>query len=162
MSGSSYKAKVNDHKEFSLQKDQIRELDVTETDTDSYHILCDGKSYLATVINEDFNNRFYEVRIGSNTYNVDIETGLDELIQNMGYQLQSAEAVNTIQAPMPGIILDVRVSQGDTVNKGDTLLILEAMKMENVIVSPKDGVVKNIAAETGQTVDKNKLLIELE
>jgi biotin carboxyl carrier protein len=80
----------------------------------------------------------------------------------MGYRLGSAQAENTVKAPMPGIILEVRVSTGDAVKKGDTLLILEAMKMENAILSPMDGVVKKILSEKGETVDKNKLLIELE
>ncbi|MTI68301.1 MAG: biotin/lipoyl-binding protein, partial [Firmicutes bacterium] len=45
----------------------------------------------------------------------------------------------TIDAPMPGSVFDIKVSEGDTVNKGDVLLILEAMKMENEIVAPRDG-----------------------
>jgi biotin carboxyl carrier protein len=162
MSSSSFKAKVNGQKDFSFQKEQLRNLDAILTDPATYHVLCNEKSYEVTVVEQDFNNRFYEVRIGSNTYQVDIETDLDQLIQSMGYQLSSEQAVDTIQAPMPGIILDVRVSKGDSIKKGSTLLILEAMKMENVIVSPKDGVVKKVHASTGQTVDKNKLLIELE
>jgi len=162
MSSSSFKAKVNGQKDFSFQKEQLLNLDAILIDPATYHVLCDEKSYKVRVVEQDFNNRFYEVRIGSNTYQVDIETDLDQLIQNMGYQLSSEQAVDTIQAPMPGIILDVRVSKGDSVKKGGTLLILEAMKMENVIVSPKDGVVKKVLASTGQTVDKNKLLIELE
>jgi len=162
MSSSSFKAKVNGQKDFSFQKEQLLNLDAILIDPATYHVLCDEKSYKVTVVEQDFNNRFYEVRIGSNTYQVDIETDLDQLIQSMGYQLSSEQALDTIQAPMPGIILDVRVSKGDSVKKGGTLLILEAMKMENVIVSPKDGVVKKVLASTGQTVDKNKLLIELE
>ncbi len=162
MGSSTLKAKVNGQQEFSFRKEQLLNLNAIPTSPSNYHVLCDEKSYSVTVSDQDFNNRVYQIRIGSNTYTVDIETGLDELIQSMGYQLSSEQAVDTIQAPMPGIILDVRVSEGDTVKKGDTLLILEAMKMENVIGSPKDGVVKKVLASTGQTVDKNKLLIELE
>ena len=130
--------------------------------TTDYHILLDGKSHVAIVSRADFNARSYHIRIGSNTYHVNIETDLDSLIQSMGYQLQTEQAIDKIQAPMPGIILEVRVSEGDTVNKGDSLVILEAMKMENIIVSPMDAVVKKVAVGQGETVDKNKLLIELE
>ena len=80
----------------------------------------------------------------------------------MGYKLSSENATNEVKAPMPGIILEMKAQPGDKVNKGDTLLILEAMKMENAILSPKDGVVKSVWSETGDTVDKNKLLVELE
>jgi biotin carboxyl carrier protein len=162
MSSSSFKARVNDEKEFSFPVDPTTDLNAIPIDTSRHHVLCDGKSYVATVSHHDFNSRSYGVRIGSNAYRIQIETPLDDLIQSMGYRLSSEQALGTIQAPMPGIILDVRVSQGDTVKKGDALLILEAMKMENVIISPKDGVVKTIDVATGQTVDKNKLLVELE
>ena len=63
---------------------------------------------------------------------------------------------------MPGLILDVLVSAGDTVAKDDPLIILEAMKMENVLKSAGDGVVKSIEVAKGQAVDKNQILIELE
>ena len=80
----------------------------------------------------------------------------------MGYKLSSESAANDIKAPMPGIILEMKAEPGAQVSKGDTLLILEAMKMENAILSPKDGVIKAVWSKTGDTVDKNKLLIELE
>jgi biotin carboxyl carrier protein len=62
---------------------------------------------------------------------------------------------------MPGIILNILVKKDQQVNEGDTLVILEAMKMENTITSPKKAIVKNILISTNQTVDKGQLLIEL-
>jgi biotin carboxyl carrier protein len=162
MISSAFKVKVNGQEEISLQEDQIGDMNNIKITDGTYHILQEKKSYFAKISQKDFNNRSYEIRIGSNTYHVNIETELDELIQSMGYRLGSEQATDTIKAPMPGIILDVRIKQGDSVKKGDTLLILEAMKMENAILSPKDGVVKQILSKTGETVDKNKLLIELE
>ena len=70
--------------------------------------------------------------------------------------------MNFIKAPMPGIIIGWKVKEGDIVKEGDTLLILEAMKMENAISCPKDATVKSVHAKKGDTVEKNKLLIELE
>lgn len=66
-----------------------------------------------------------------------------------------------ITAPMPGTILDVKVSQGASVKKGDVLLILEAMKMENEIMSPCDGTVKQIATTKGASVNSGDLLVVL-
>ena len=66
-----------------------------------------------------------------------------------------------IKAPMPGKILEIRVKEGDSVNEGDVLLILEAMKMENEIMAPVSGVVKGIYVSTGQMVDTDDLLIIL-
>jgi biotin carboxyl carrier protein len=62
---------------------------------------------------------------------------------------------------MPGIILSVLVKENQQVKEGETLLILEAMKMENAITCPKDAIIKNITISVNQTVDKGQLLIEL-
>ena len=63
---------------------------------------------------------------------------------------------------MPGLVLQILVSPGDVIAKGDKLLILEAMKMENVLKAVGDGVVKSIEVEQGKNVEKNTILIEFE
>ena len=65
-------------------------------------------------------------------------------------------------APMPGKILAVRVEPGQAVNKGDTLVILEAMKMEHEVVAPHDGTVQQVRVEAGQQVDAGAVLVVLE
>jgi biotin carboxyl carrier protein len=80
----------------------------------------------------------------------------------MGLSLGNAQMVNDIKAPMPGLILEVNVKEGDEVKEGDYLLVLEAMKMENALTAPRDAVIKSISVEKGQTVEKNQLLIEME
>jgi len=73
-----------------------------------------------------------------------------------------AAASGSTVAPMPGTILKVSVNVGDTVKAGDSIVVLEAMKMENDITAPKDGVVKAIAVTKGQTVAKGDVLFEVE
>lgn len=68
----------------------------------------------------------------------------------------------TINAPMPGNILDIKVKAGDQVSKGQVLLVLEAMKMENEIMSPRDGVVAGVHVNKGDSVDSGKLLVSLQ
>ena len=63
---------------------------------------------------------------------------------------------------MPGVVLDIKVKEGDSVKKEDSLVILEAMKMENVLTSPMDGVVSSIEVKEKETVEKNTLLIKFE
>ena len=91
-----------------------------------------------------------------------ISDHLDLLIDKMGFALSSSKDVGMIEAPMPGLILDINVRVGQAVNEDDPLLILEAMKMENVITSPRDGIIKNVSVEKGEAVDKNHVLIEFE
>ena len=59
---------------------------------------------------------------------------------------------NTITSPLPGVILDLKISVGDTVKKGQTIIVLEAMKMENAVESTCDGVVKSIKVGKGDSV----------
>ncbi|WP_432404904.1 biotin/lipoyl-containing protein [Wukongibacter sp. M2B1] len=68
---------------------------------------------------------------------------------------------NTIAAPMPGTILDIKVNVGDTVSNGDVLLILEAMKMENEIMAPADGKVVSVNVSKGASVNAGDVLIVL-
>lgn len=66
-----------------------------------------------------------------------------------------------VNAPMPGTILDVKVSQGQAVKKGDILCILEAMKMENEILAPQDGTVAQVNAAKGASVNSGDPLVVL-
>ena len=162
MISSNFNVRVNEQAEFSLDSDPAEALDVKALEDRKFHILFEKTSYRAKLLQEGFNDRQYTIQIGSSVYQIEIGTELDALIRSMGYKLSSESAANEVKAPMPGILLEIKVSEGDTVKKGDTLLILEAMKMENAIMSPKDGVIKSVFSAAGDTVDKNKLLIELE
>ena len=66
-----------------------------------------------------------------------------------------------VNSPMPGNILDVKVSAGQAVQAGDVLVILEAMKMENEIVAPQDGTVASVSVKKGDTVNSGDLLVSM-
>jgi biotin carboxyl carrier protein len=66
-----------------------------------------------------------------------------------------------VNAPMPGTILDIRVNAGDTIKKGQVVLILEAMKMENEIMAPEDGKITSINTSKGASVNSGDLLFTL-
>ena len=68
---------------------------------------------------------------------------------------------NSVTAPMPGTILDIKVKEGDTVKSGDVLVILEAMKMENEIMAPGDGKVVSVNTTKGASVNAGDVLIVL-
>jgi biotin carboxyl carrier protein len=71
-------------------------------------------------------------------------------------------AAGELTAPMPGQVRAVNVNEGETVTKGQTLLLLEAMKMEIRVQSPRDGLVKKLFVQQGQTVEREQLLAEIE
>ena len=156
-----YKIKANTF-EFKLEKKELAALDVKSISENQFHLLKNNRSFKAEVVTSDFYHKKYTVKINSNIYEISISDELDLLIEKMGLSLGNDLRVNEINAPMPGLILDVEVRDGQEVKEGEALLVLEAMKMENTITAPRDGVVKEISIEKGQTVEKKQLLIEME
>ena len=98
----------------------------------------------------------YKVTLNGKTYEVEVEVGKVVLLDEY-----EACAPAPAAAPMPGNILRIDVKEGDKVKAGQTLLILEAMKMENEIAAPKDGTVVQIATSKGAVVETGTPLIVL-
>lgn len=104
----------------------------------------------------------YELLINGVGYNFSVETPFS---LQRGKELASQTNESTtirLKAPMPGKILEVLVKTGDTVKAGDTLLILEAMKMQNAILASTKGTIKKVLVKDGDNTSKSDLLIELE
>ncbi|MDF0706318.1 acetyl-CoA carboxylase biotin carboxyl carrier protein subunit [Muricauda sp. 81s02] len=159
---NSYSVKVGEDFDLKLSKDTISSLDLIKNGEGSYHLLKDGASYHIKIVDSDFNQGKYTISINGSEYLTSIHTPLDELIQKMGFAVNAGKNVDSISAPMPGLILDILVEEGQEVNEEDQLLILEAMKMENIITSPRTGVIKKISVSKGDAVDKKQLLIEFQ
>jgi biotin carboxyl carrier protein len=67
-----------------------------------------------------------------------------------------------VVAPMPGLVVRVNAAAGQAVTAGESLVVLQAMKMENELGSPRDGTVRSVAVEAGQAVEQGQLLVELD
>ena len=160
--GKIFKVKVNDSFDFEISQGDLAHFDAIRVSNSKFHVLQENKSYKAEITDANFYNKQYQVKVNNNTYSIDISNDLDVLIKDLGFEIGNSKKVDKITAPMPGLILEITVNVGDEVKENDSLLILEAMKMENVISSPREGVIKSITAKTGDAVDKNALLIEFE
>lgn len=111
----------------------------------------------------------YEVTVDGQVYQVVLKELSEEAAQNITCkaavdgQNQPAAATQAgdmpIPAPMAGTILSICVQVGDSVKKGDTLCVLEAMKMETPVVSPKDSTISSINVSENQNVESNQLLM---
>ena len=84
------------------------------------------------------------------------------MLESMGFGVVADKRHTHIKAPMPGLVLEINVSEGQLVNEGDKILILEAMKMENSLVVPVNATIKKILVSKGQAVDRGQVLVELE
>lgn len=134
--------------------------DLVKIDENYFHIVYHNKSYRAEVVKVDNATKTFTMKINGNLHTVSLKTKFDLLLDKMGMNNGAAGKVNNVKAPMPGLIIDLKVKAGDEVKQNDPLLILEAMKMENIIKSPGDGVVKNVKIKKGDSVEKNQVLIE--
>lgn len=136
--------------------------DIIQIKEKSFHIIKNNKSYNVEVLSVNNEEKRFFIKVNGLKYKINVKDKYDELLQNLGMDNLSNKKVSDLKAPMPGLVLEISASQGATVKKGDTLLILEAMKMENMIKSPTDGVIKNIAINKGETVEKNQLILNFE
>lgn len=135
--------------------------DVVKTSTNSFHILKGSQSFNAEVLEVDETGKEMTVRINGNKYTVAIRDKYDELLHQLGMDKMLTIKVNDLKAPMPGLVLDVLVNEGQQIKKGENLVVLEAMKMENNLKAVNDATVKKVLVVKGNRVEKNEILIEL-
>ena len=162
-----YQVKVNDQNQFQIEVD--KNLVKVNEDTIAFdsislggghsHVLYKDKSYNIEIIAYHQEEKCVELKVNGNVYNVAIKDQYDQLLQQLGLDTLQTNKVQEIKAPMPGLVLNLLVKVGQEVNKGDNLLVLEAMKMENIIKSTSAGIVKSILVIKGDKVEKNAVLI---
>lgn len=136
------------------------EADILKVRQDVYSIIKDGRSYEVELVKHLPEDKKLVVKVNNTSYTLDIKDKYDELLHSLGLDNLATKKVNDIKAPMPGMVLNILVSEGQEVKKGDALIVLEAMKMENILKSPTDGVIRKIAINKGVAVEKNQLLIQ--
>jgi biotin carboxyl carrier protein len=162
-----YQATINNHTfEIEFQSASVLvngapvETDITSLGDGHFHILSAGKSYRAEFIKADKESKVVTVKINGITHRVAVKDKFDQLLEKMGMAQGAGSRINSIKAPMPGLIIDLKIKTGDIVKPGDPLLILEAMKMENILKSPGEGTIKNVKVKKGDNVEKGQVLIE--
>ena len=126
----------------------------------SYLLKLNNKIFGLT--SEKLNCDLFKVLVNGNQFEVTVRTALQE----KAFKLLESSASShhhhlELKAPMPGLILKVRKRVGDHVELGDSVIILEAMKMENDIKSPASGIIENIFVTEGSAVEKGTLLLSI-
>ncbi len=160
MQHKPYKAVVNGRLEYE-NIDQ-HELDAIPTGEDTWHILDKPRSFHAEVLAADAANKRFVIRVNGNIYDIQLQDAIDQLVANLGLTRKKVHRIKDIKAPMPGLVRRIDVQPGQEVEEGDTVLVLEAMKMENVLKAPGNGTVKKVLVEPGSSVTKGQVLLMLD
>ncbi|SMO74981.1 acetyl-CoA carboxylase biotin carboxyl carrier protein subunit [Fodinibius sediminis] len=93
---------------------------------------------------------------------VEVRSEQELLLDRLGFKTAAEVGEGALTAPMPGKILEIMVAEGDEVAMGDSVAVLEAMKMENELKAPIDGMVTTVAVTEGASLEKNALILEIE
>jgi biotin carboxyl carrier protein len=135
--------------------DEVWDVDARVTAPGVYSLLIDGASYTAGVVERD---GACVVEVGGEWYDITVEDQTRHVLRTRG-GVGSSTRSRTLTAPLPGKISRVAVRPGDTVQAGDTLLVIEAMKMENEFKAAGVGTVAEVRVAPGQTVNAGDVLI---
>jgi biotin carboxyl carrier protein len=133
---------------------------VVQVSDDHYHVIWNDRSFEVELVEKDSVEKKAVLKINGQLLTTTARDRVSLLLESMGMGQAATAKINDIKAPMPGLIQSVTVTVGDTVKKGDILLVLVAMKMENAIKAPTDATVQAIRIEPGTSVEKNQVLIE--
>lgn len=147
-------------KRYELADTNWDQFDCIQISPDTYHLLENGNTHVIKIIASDAAHKKFTFKINGEIKEANVLNGLDLLIEKMGLNSAQAKRLRTMNAPMPGLVTGIKITEGQQVEKGTPLMILEAMKMENLIVAPHDAVVKAIHVSLGQAVEKGTPLLE--
>ncbi len=117
---------------------------------------------LYKIDNVEYDKHTVTFTLDGHWYQVDVRNEQDLLLDRLGFKRAGEIGEGELNAPMPGKILEVLVSEGDEVELGQPVAILEAMKMENELKAPIKGTITSIAVSKGDSLDKNAVILEIE
>ncbi len=161
-----YQIKINE-KQFAVKRDktglmvndEIINPDIAKVGDAAYHVINNNTSYNIEIVEFDSAEKTAAIKVNGNIYQLAAKDQFDILLEQLGLNNLKAGTVGDLKAPMPGMVLKVLVNENDSVQKGDSLFVLEAMKMENIIKAPADAMVKIIKIVPGDKVEKGQVLI---
>ncbi len=156
--------------------------EIVESDKNNNLILkIDDKKYELKIISFKsnllefiFDNSYYEIRvleststdlrilINGNPLTLKKHSKLAEIIEKSAGRGGGGSSQNSISSQIPGRVISISINKGDSVKKGDNIVVLESMKMQVAIKSPRDGIIKELKVKEGQSISRNDVVAVLE
>ncbi len=153
---------IQNNKTTAITSDLLSSYIVLEKKGDSIIFEKNGVKYSCRLLFHNIENNSVTVKVNGQKITITLKKEVDFILESFGISGNSSQFINELKAPMPGVVLDIKVTVGDALKKGEPLIILEAMKMENVLSAPVDCTISSIEVQKKQTVEKNTLLIKFE
>ncbi len=139
---------------------ELLDWDLLSINNSLFHLITNSESYLIEIISIDSSKKHLKLKVNGCFFEIVVQDKYDILLEKLGMQPSDSNEHHEIRAPMPGMILDILVKEGQQVSKGQKLFVLEAMKMENIIKSNREGAIESIHIKKGMNVEKNQILIQ--
>lgn len=139
---------------------EIISMDRVKTAPNAFHLLIENRSMTVEIVSWEPAVKKLTMKVNEKVVELQVSNEQDLLLEKLGLKQAKGNIVSDIKAPMPGLILDIPIKEGDAVRKGDVLVVLEAMKMENSIKSSQEGIVRKILVTSGQSVEKNQVMVQ--
>ena len=124
-----------------------------------YSLIVDGKSYESFIYPGD--DQAWQVMLQGRQFPVMVEDEREKRLRVTGGGPVAEGAEFQMKAPMPGLVVSVNVEEGQTIEKGQLLIVLESMKMQNELKSPRAGTIGRIRVKAGETVDRKQTMLSL-
>ncbi|MEO5906020.1 MAG: acetyl-CoA carboxylase biotin carboxyl carrier protein subunit [Saprospiraceae bacterium] len=147
-------------KRFEIPDQSFSSLNAHVQPNDKLEIRHENLAYEFQLIEYNPLTRECAIEINGQLKRGKIIRDIDLRIETLGLNMTQSKKLSTLVSPMPGLVTRIEVKEGDNVEKGQPLVILEAMKMENVISAPQAATIKNIRVQVGQAVERGLVLME--
>lgn len=157
--GKEYRITRDETGAWSIDGEAVDVLRITEHN--GVFLRIGSRIYDVSTLRWDEDDRRYSVHLGGHHFSVEVEDERDALLQAYGGEKATKLHAAVIRSPMPGRIARIFVREGELIEAGQGVLILEAMKMENEIKAPAAGIVKAVRVAEADAVEKNTVLIEI-
>ena len=156
--GKEFMVDVLDEKHVSVNG-QALEVDFESINGQPvYSLIIDGKSYEGYVYPDE---QKWQVLLHGRLYQAEVEDEREKRLRMAAGGSVAESGEFHLRAPMPGLVVAIPVAEGESVKKGQVLLILESMKMQNELKSPRDGMVSRIRVKAGETVEQKQTLLNV-
>jgi biotin carboxyl carrier protein len=159
INGEKKAVQLSDNSEFNLNGKNFH-YEVIELSNNDFLLRIDNNFYEISAEKKDSDN--YSLVINGKVIEAVVRSALQEKASGLIEQSSNRNHKLEVKAPMPGMILKIKKNVGDIVEKGDSIIILEAMKMENDIKSPFSGLIKEIKVIENSPVEKGAILFTIE